>query len=183
MNSKGLAQLAYEKGMYVLTAAQSYQAALEISQLGHGLLTYALVVQGLKELMADNRPRDGRVLMGEWLDYATERVPQMQRGAMQQKRELGGSIAFAGDGSQDVQRPRVFYPRELAARPLIVTKAAGAAWPPIRLNPHGPRPAFSTLHGGVCRRPGGTSSRRPCPTLSRPCRSPSPRPSPPCRAP
>jgi uncharacterized caspase-like protein len=29
MNSKGLAQLAYEKGMYVLTAAQSYQAAQE----------------------------------------------------------------------------------------------------------------------------------------------------------
>ena len=29
MNSKGLAQLAYEKGMYILTAAQSYQAALE----------------------------------------------------------------------------------------------------------------------------------------------------------
>ncbi len=29
MNSKGLAQLAYEKGMFILTAAQSYQAALE----------------------------------------------------------------------------------------------------------------------------------------------------------
>ena len=36
MNSKGLAQLAYEKGMYILTAAQSYQAALEAAQLGHG---------------------------------------------------------------------------------------------------------------------------------------------------
>ena len=30
MNSKGLAQLAYEKGMYILTAAQSYQAAQEV---------------------------------------------------------------------------------------------------------------------------------------------------------
>src|SRR5260370_3933575 len=48
MNSKGLAQLAYEKGMYILTAAQSYQAALEAAQLGHGLLTYALVEEGLK---------------------------------------------------------------------------------------------------------------------------------------
>ncbi|HEX3142385.1 MAG TPA: caspase family protein [Pyrinomonadaceae bacterium] len=45
MNSKGLAQLAYEKGMYILTAAQSYQAALEAAQLGHGLLTYAGVAQ------------------------------------------------------------------------------------------------------------------------------------------
>ena len=39
----GLAQLAYEKGMYVLTAAQGYQAAQELSELRHGLLTYALV--------------------------------------------------------------------------------------------------------------------------------------------
>ena len=49
MNSKGLAQLAYEKGMYILTAAQSYQAALEAAQLGHGLLTYALVEEGLED--------------------------------------------------------------------------------------------------------------------------------------
>ncbi|HEV2837052.1 MAG TPA: caspase family protein, partial [Pyrinomonadaceae bacterium] len=47
MNSKGLAQLAYEKGMYILTAAQSFQAALEAAQLGHGYLTYALVEEGL----------------------------------------------------------------------------------------------------------------------------------------
>ena len=36
MNSKGLAQLAYEKGMYILTAAQSYQAAQEAAKFGHG---------------------------------------------------------------------------------------------------------------------------------------------------
>ena len=34
MNSKGLAQLAYEKGMYILTAAQSYQAANEAERYG-----------------------------------------------------------------------------------------------------------------------------------------------------
>ena len=61
MNSKGLAQLAYEKGMYILTAAQSYQAALETSQLGHGYLTFALVEEGLKKGMADRRPKDGLV--------------------------------------------------------------------------------------------------------------------------
>jgi len=79
MNSKGLAQLAYEKGMYVLTAAQGYQAALEAAQLGHGYLTYALVVEGLKTPRADKSPRDGQVMVREWLDYATERVPQMQQ--------------------------------------------------------------------------------------------------------
>ncbi len=62
MNSKGLAQLAYEKGMYILTAAQSFQAAQEASQLGHGLLTYALIEEGLKQGAGDREPRDGSVL-------------------------------------------------------------------------------------------------------------------------
>ncbi|MGH9943216.1 MAG: caspase family protein [Pyrinomonadaceae bacterium] len=129
MNSKGLAQLAYEKGMFILTAAQSYQAAQEVAQLGHGLLTHALVVQGLKEGTADARPRDGQVVMGEWLDYATERVPQMQLEKMRRSRGLLGEIAFvegeekiAKPENRSLQRPRVFYRRELAARPLVVTK-------------------------------------------------------------
>ncbi|HYP00723.1 MAG TPA: caspase family protein, partial [Pyrinomonadaceae bacterium] len=94
MNSKGLAQLAYEKGMFILTAAQGYQAAKEATQLGHGLLTYALVVQGLREGAADARPRDGQVLMGEWLDYATERVPLMQLESMKKSRGLLGQLAM-----------------------------------------------------------------------------------------
>jgi hypothetical protein len=60
MNSKGLAQLAYEKGMYILTAAQSYQAALEDSKLGHGYLTYELGEEGLKSPSADTAPKTAR---------------------------------------------------------------------------------------------------------------------------
>ena len=139
MNSKGLAQLAYEKGMFILTAAQGYQAAKEATQLGHGLLTYALVVQGLREGAADARPKDGQVLMGEWLDYATERVPLMQLETMKKSRGILGQmpkppLAFV-DGEERIaipenrslQRPRVFYRRELAARPLVVTKVQAAA--------------------------------------------------------
>jgi WD40 repeat protein len=134
MNSKGLAQLAYEKGMFILTAAQGYQAAKEATQLGHGLLTYALVVQGLREGAADSRPRDGQVLMGEWLDYATERVPLMQLETMKQSRGLLGALqkpplvfvdgeeGIASPENRSLQRPRVFYRRELAARPLVVTR-------------------------------------------------------------
>ncbi len=129
MNSKGLAQLAYEKGMYILTAAQSYQAALETAQLGHGLLTYALVEEGLKTPIADNEPKDGVLIVREWLDYATERVPQMQEEKMKQGRGLGLDISFT-EGEQNiadpqkrsVQRPRVFYRRELEANPLIIAK-------------------------------------------------------------
>ncbi|MGI8917153.1 MAG: caspase family protein [Pyrinomonadaceae bacterium] len=129
MNSKGMAQLAYEKGMYILTAAQSYQAAQETSQLGHGLLTYALVEEGLKETAADSDPKDGEVGVREWFDYASARVPHMQIEKMKQARGVGLSLSFVQDDERvpEVQRrvtqtPRVFYRREAEARPLIVAK-------------------------------------------------------------
>jgi uncharacterized caspase-like protein len=129
MNSKGLAQLAYEKGMYILTAAQSFQAALEAAQLGHGYLTYALVEEGLKTPVADIEPKDGLLIAREWLNFATERVPQMQQEKMTQGRGLGLEIAFtegetsiADPQKRSVQRPRVFYRRELETNPLVIAK-------------------------------------------------------------
>ena len=130
MNSKGLAQLAYEKGMYILTAAQSFQAAHEAAQLGHGLLTYALVEEGLKTAVADTEPKDGLLSAREWLDFATERVPQMQAEKMKQGRGVGVAIAFtegeqripADPEKRSVQRPRVFYRRELETDPLVIAK-------------------------------------------------------------
>ncbi|HZI86182.1 MAG TPA: caspase family protein [Pyrinomonadaceae bacterium] len=129
MNSKGLAQLAYEKGMYILTAAQSYQAAQEASQLGHGLLTYALVEEGLKQAAADIDPKDGEVWVREWFNYASTRVPNMQIEKMKQARNVGISLSFLGgnEHATDVERrltqtPRVFYRRESEGRPLIVAK-------------------------------------------------------------
>jgi WD40 repeat protein len=129
MNSKGLAQLAYEKGMYILTAAQSYQAAQEASQLGHGLLTYALVEEGLKQATADSDPKDGEVWVREWFDYASTRVPNMQIEKMKLARNLGINLSFL-EGDKTVpdlerrvtQTPRVFYRRESEGRPLIVAK-------------------------------------------------------------
>lgn len=129
MNSKGLAQLAYEKGMYILTAAQSFQAALEAAQLGHGYLTYALVEEGLKTPVADTEPKDGVLIAREWLDFATERVPQMQQEKMTQGRGMGVEISFTegetnvtDPSKRSLQRPRVFYRRELEATPLVIAK-------------------------------------------------------------
>ena len=121
MNSKGLAQLAYEKGMYILTAAQSYQAALEASKLGHGYLTYALVEEGLKTGAADREPKDNQVLLREWLDYATNRVPQMQEENLAGKRQL---VQQETQSSQPagLQRPRVFYRREVEPQPLVIAR-------------------------------------------------------------
>ena len=129
MNSKGLAQLAYEKGMFILTAAQSYQAALEADKLGHGFLTFALVLEGLKSLRADFDPKDGEITAREWLDYAAERVPQLQAEKMQQARSLNHDVAFVTgeEGETDlrkrnVQVPRVFYRREIEPNQFIIAK-------------------------------------------------------------
>lgn len=40
--------------------------------LGHGYLTYALVVEGLKNGAADYAQKDNRIFIREWLDYGTE---------------------------------------------------------------------------------------------------------------
>jgi WD40 repeat protein/uncharacterized caspase-like protein len=128
MNSKGLAQLAYEKGMYILTAAQSYQAAQEAERYGHGFLTYALVEEGLKTNAADREPKDGQVLLREWLGYATERVPQMQQDKLEEQQKQGRQLdrikfAEADSGNErSIQRPRVFYRRETETHPLVVAK-------------------------------------------------------------
>jgi WD40 repeat protein/uncharacterized caspase-like protein len=129
MNSKGLAQLAYEKGMYILTAAQSFQAAQEAATVGHGLLTYALVEEGLKQAMADDEPKDGAVLAREWFDYAEQRVPAMQVEKVKQARDIGVNISFVEGEERGLdfakrvaQRPRVFYRRELEAQPLVVAQ-------------------------------------------------------------
>src|SRR6476659_4676274 len=99
MNSKGLAQLAYEKGMYVMTAAQSYQAAQEAARFGHGFLTYALVEEGLKQGAADQQPKNGTIVMREWLDFATDEVPKMQlSNSREALRGSGRYVNFVEDG-------------------------------------------------------------------------------------
>ncbi|HQR32042.1 MAG TPA: caspase family protein, partial [Blastocatellia bacterium] len=131
MNSKGLAQLAYEKGMYVLTASQSYQAAIEPEDLKHGLLTYTLIEEGLKRADADADPKDGTILLREWLNYASERVPQLQRQRMQESSKRKFVLAYVeGEErllkveSRNVQRPRVFYRRELESQPFVILSAS-----------------------------------------------------------
>ena len=136
MNSKGLAQLAYEKGMYVLTAAQSYQAAQEAARFGHGFLTYALVEEGLKQGAADREPKNGSIDIREWLNFATDEVPKMQeKNSVDALRGRGRYLVFVGDGREvgipkteaetrdNVQRPRVFYRRELDINPFVVGTA------------------------------------------------------------
>ena len=131
MNSRGLAQLAYEKGMMTLTASQSQQAALETSRLGHGLLTYSLV-QGLKNA---DRTAENAIIDRNWFNYASTLVPQLQLDEMQKrdvevksgKRDIG--VNFGADEDKNLspekralQSPRLFYRREADVNPFVVAK-------------------------------------------------------------
>ena len=125
MNAKGLAQLAYEKGMYVLTASQSIELAYESEALKHSYLTYALVEEGLKSKVKDaDANSDGQVWLREWFDYAVQRVPRMREEKIEQtaKRQNKSLEAVEVAEQGKVQTPRVFYRRELDARPWIVAQ-------------------------------------------------------------
>lgn len=80
MGDRGLGQLAYDKGMRILAATQVDQYALETDQTKQGLLTYALVEDGLKQGKANFKPADdNQILLSEWLTYAAERVPTLYK--------------------------------------------------------------------------------------------------------
>jgi WD40 repeat protein/uncharacterized caspase-like protein len=129
MNSRGLAQLAYEKGMYILTAAQSFQVALEASELGHGFLTFALVNEGLKTPYADHQPSDGQVWIREWFDYATFRVPEIhqemsgvRKSRMRAIKVIKNKKKRAAAQKWNIQTPRVFYRRTPEIDPMIIVR-------------------------------------------------------------
>jgi WD40 repeat protein/uncharacterized caspase-like protein len=121
MNAKGLAQLAYEKGMYVLTASQSDEVAFESEGLKHSYLAYALVEEGIKSSAAD-ADRNGQVLLKEWFDYATDRVPQIGK----QKVRTGKELEEVDPDERRVQRPRVFNMREGGAERFVIASLARA---------------------------------------------------------
>ena len=79
MGSRGLGQLAFDKGMRILAASQRDQYALETEKTQQGLLSYALVREGLIGMAADFRPKDARIQFSEWLSYGAERVPELYR--------------------------------------------------------------------------------------------------------
>ena len=115
MNTRGLAQLAYEKGMYILTASQSDEVAFESAGLKHSYLAYALVVEGIQRGAAD-ADRNGKVFLKEWFDYATERVPRIGR----EKTQTGKQLEEVDADEQRVQRPRVFNMRDGGAERFVV---------------------------------------------------------------
>lgn len=95
MGDSGLGQLAYDKGIRILAATQADDVALEDARLGQGLLTYALVMDGLAAGKADVDD-DGALRIDEWLAYAVQRLPVLARDARV------GRIAAAGTGTRAI---------------------------------------------------------------------------------
>ena len=118
LGARGLGQLAYDKGMRVLTASQADDVAVESYKIRHGLLTYALVKDGLEQRRA---ARDGVVTLGGLLSYAAERVPALYREVLAGEvkdadgtaaRNVGAVRSTQGQSSA-VQKPELFdYDRD-----------------------------------------------------------------------
>jgi uncharacterized caspase-like protein len=89
MGDRGLGQLAYDKGMRILAASQADDVALEIRDLQEGLLTYALVEDGLHRDSAGKLRADldgtGEVSLSAWLKYGAQRTPGLYEDARQHK--------------------------------------------------------------------------------------------------
>ena len=122
MGSRGLGQLAYDKDMKILSATQADNVALELNSLEQGLLSYALLQDGIVRSLADE-DRDKQLLSTEWLEYAEKRVPELYREVQDGTRSIlvDGKEAkdvkaraeiFKIDGEQksslNLQRPTVF---------------------------------------------------------------------------
>lgn len=144
MNSRGLAQLAYEKGMDVLTASQSLQSAQEgmrirdasgkVIDVKHGLLTYVLL-EAFRDKDA-NKNGDNKLTQDEWLAYATTKVPLLQLDAMKLRSDenralkpgkVRSELFFVSSDSKNLpanrrglQTPRLFTRRETDSSPLVV---------------------------------------------------------------
>jgi uncharacterized caspase-like protein len=121
--SKGLGQLAYDKGMRILAATQSDSVALETEELKHGYLSYALINDGLDKGLADFRPADGVIWIDEWLAYARKHVPEL----------ASGDSVFTTTQKGEINTPRLIKYRgdidekELSQRPVFYNFSRTAA--------------------------------------------------------
>jgi WD40 repeat protein len=130
MGAKGFGQLAYDKGMRVLAATQADDVALESGRLQQGLLTYALVTEGIEQGKADSAPKDRRIDIAEWLNYATQRVPMIHQDVQGGLRSLTtGAVTwtYSARGARPLtasplrlQQPSLFDFRKAAQPPLLL---------------------------------------------------------------
>lgn len=162
LGSRGLGQLSYDKGMRVLAATQSDSIANESTGLQHGLLTAALMVEGIQNHQAADATTNGEVIESQWLKYGSERVPklsqEMKDGTLQVS--SNGQIPTVEEQSSSVSRGS----RSEAQQPAlfdfsrtegdaILAVADPADLPPFRWQDKNDWIKFARLLSSFCRRP------------------------------
>jgi uncharacterized caspase-like protein len=126
MGSRGLGQLAYDKRMRILAASQVSDVAWEYERLRHGLLTYALVQEGLEGGQSDFKPKDGKVTLAEWLSFGTDRVPKLDQEVKEGRLKDLESADSRGTRPKEVakggsfQHPVLFNFAKLSGDPTIL---------------------------------------------------------------
>lgn len=112
MNSRGLGQLSYDKGMRILTATQADNVALETNKTRQGLLSYALLQNGLNDFQADFKPQDNSIVMSEWLNFGVQRVPRLYEeassGQVKVVRETVDTAENQTKREEKTQQPSLF---------------------------------------------------------------------------
>ncbi len=133
MGSRGLGQLAYDKGMKILSATQADNVALELGgSLKQGLLSYALLQDGIFSKLAD-ADSNKQLFFREWLKYGENRVPALYEGIKngtiksvtidnKSPTEKQRSAVFCVDKScrQNIQQPKLFDFNEKRADSLLI---------------------------------------------------------------
>ena len=130
IDATGLAQLAFEKDLWLLAASQSTGSAFELKQKGHGLLAYALTDDSLgKGRLYEGGFGEG-ITLAEWLEYAADRVPELQIGAISARRGLRYQPQTETPRAEtpqaetkEVQRPRLLSRARPGAQPLVLAPA------------------------------------------------------------
>jgi WD40 repeat protein len=74
IDTRGLAQIAFEKGAYILVASQGDQPAREFKELKHGLMT-SVLLNDAYQILTRSAPSNAIVYMQPWLTLAVEEVP------------------------------------------------------------------------------------------------------------
>jgi hypothetical protein len=112
MGSRGLGQLAFDKGMKILTATQAANVAIETGgSIGHGLLTYALLKEGLEKTQADFKAKDKTINLKEWLEFGEYRVPKLYEDlAKGNLKSMGKGVETFGQKitNESTQTPSLF---------------------------------------------------------------------------
>jgi len=84
MGDPGMGQLAYDKGMRILAAAERDKETTQTSGIQHGYLTYVLAEEGLLNGAADYHPKDGKIFLGEWLSFPVKKMPIYDKSSTKQ---------------------------------------------------------------------------------------------------